>query len=474
MALGQAPFSVWPVAVLGLLAVFWAVQKAPNPRAGAWTGWTAGAVYFTVTLHWIVEPFQVDAATHGWMAPFALVLLAGGLAVFWGAAGWIAGRWRSAVVFALALGLVELARAFVFTGFPWGMLAALWLDTPLVAWLAWVGPHGLGLLSTLALAAIASAGLRWIGAAGLAVLVGLGLAFGPAAPVVPDTAPLVRLVQPNAPQHLKWDPDWTPVFYRRQLDATAAPGSPDLTVWPETAAALSLPRDQIGLQRIAEAAKGRPVVFGLNQFEGPRVFNTVVALGPDGEITERYNKAHLVPFGEYIPFGALLGRFGIRGLADTDGGGYSSGPGPALMDLGALGQALPLICYEAVFPNFGRTLSAQARVMLHLTNDAWFGSFAGPQQHLAIARMRATERGVPVIRVANTGVSAMIDATGAVTGQIALNVQGYVDLPLPPRLAPTPYVLWGEGPFFLLWAAFAALTAGATLRQKIDPARRQV
>ncbi len=464
--------------MLGIVAVFWAVQNASTARAGAWIGWTAGTAYFAVTLHWITQPFHVDAAAHGWMAPFALILMAGGLALFWAGAGWAAGRvaarWHRAVLFALALSLMEMARAFVFTGFPWGMLAAIWLDTPLSAWLGWIGPHGLGLVSTVVLAALVTPGLRWLGTLGGGALIGVSIVFGPTAPQIPDTAPVIRLVQPNAPQHLKWDPEWTPIFYHRQINATAAPGTPDLTVWPEAAVALTLPRDQIELSQIAKAARGRPVVLGLNQFDGRRVFNTVIALGPDGVVTTGYAKSRLVPFGEYIPFGALLGRFGVQGLADTEGGGYSRGTGPRLMDLSPLGLALPLICYEAVFPNFGRALSAKARMMLHLTNDAWFGTFAGPQQHLAIARMRAAERGLPVIRVANTGVSAIIDATGAVTGQIALNTEGSVDLPLPPRLAPTLYVTWAEWPFIALWGAFAALAAGATLRQKIDAARRQV
>lgn len=453
LALGQAPFSVLPLALVGLICILAALRLTPDARRGVAVGWVAGLAYFAITLHWIIEPFQVDAATYGWMAPFALALLAGGLALFWGVAGWVAGRTQSLIAFALALSAVELLRAFIFTGFPWGLIAGIWLDTPLATGLGWFGPHGLGLVSVAVFAALATPGRtsKLIGAGAGIILVALGIAFAPQAPEIPGDAPVIRLVQPNAPQHLKWDPDWVPVFYRRQINATQAPGSPSLTIWPETSVALRLPRDQVGLEQIAQAANGRPVVLGLNRFEGARVFNSVIALGPSGGITTRYDKAHLVPFGEYVPFGAVLGRFGIHGLADTDGGGYSAGPGPALMDLGALGLALPLVCYEAIFPQFGRKLSAQARVMLHLTNDAWFGDFAGPAQHLAIARLRAIERGVPVIRVANTGVSAMIDATGEITGQIALNVEGFADLPLPPRLSPTFYVKFGEWPFVLLW-----------------------
>lgn len=467
-ALGHAPFSLPWVALGGLLLLFAALERADGTRQAAWTAWLGGAVYFAIVMHWIVEPFQVDAARHGWMAPFALVLLAGGLALFWGLAGWIAARIGGSVrplVFALALTAAEVMRSVIFTGLPWGLIGGIWINGSAAAWLSWVGPHGLGLLTLLAPAGFFLSLQRSV-ALGAAVfvtvplvLIASGLLQTPA-PLAGDDAPIVRLVQPNAPQHLKWDPDWTGVFYRRQLEMTAEAGTPDLTVWPETAVALRLAGDTRALADISQAADGRAVVLGLNRFEGRRIFNTAIAVGAGGEITAQYEKAHLVPFGEYVPFGDMLANFGIYGLATRDGFGYTAGPGPALMDLGALGMALPLICYEAIFPRFGRDLSREARFMLHLTNDAWFGNFAGPQQHLDLARMRARERGLPVVRVANTGVSAMIDARGGIVGRIALNQTGFLDVALPPRLAPTLYANWGGVPFAILWlcCALAAFT----------------
>jgi apolipoprotein N-acyltransferase len=474
-ALGHAPFSLPWVALAGLLALFAAVDKAANARAAAWTAWLGGAVYFAVVMHWIVEPFQVDAARHGWMAPFALVFLAGGLALFWALAGWTAGRLGGALsplVFALALSAVEVVRSVIFTGLPWGLIGGIWIDGSAAAWLSWVGPHGLGLLTLLGPAGVFVMMRRSTVFAAVPfvavplVLSATGMLQSPA-PIAATGAPVVRLIQPNAPQHLKWDPDWTATFYRRQLEMTAEAGAPALTVWPETAVAMRLPGDAGALAQISQAAGGRQVVLGLNRFENTRVFNAAIALGANGEITARYDKSHLVPFGEYVPLGDIMAGFGIYGLASRDGFGYTAGPGPELMDLGALGMALPLICYEAIFPGFGRTLSHDAAFMLHLTNDAWFGNFAGPQQHLNLARMRARERGLPVVRAANTGVSAMIDARGGIVGSIPLNQTGFLDVALPPRIAPTLYVKWGALPFALLWLC-CALAAFARRPRRAD------
>ena len=170
-------------------------------------------------------------------------------------------------------------------------------------------------------------------------------------------------------------------------------------------------------------------------------------------MTALYDKHHLVPFGEYMPFGDFFGRFGIDGLAANEGFGYSAGPGPVVLDMGRLGTALPLICYEGVFPQDVGGYETRPDFLLLITNDAWFGQIAGPYQHLAQARLRSAEQGLPMVRVANTGVSAMIDAAGQITAQIPLNEAGWRDAPLPPPLAPTVYARTGDAPMI----AFGAL-----------------
>jgi apolipoprotein N-acyltransferase len=234
-------------------------------------------------------------------------------------------------------------------------------------------------------------------------------------------------------------------------------GAPDAVIWPETAIPWGLTYAENVLQEISAAASGTPVILGVQRTEGMRHFNTLIALGPQGQVTQMYDKHHLVPFGEYMPLGDFAARFGIYGLAPQNGAGFSAGPGARLMDLGPLGRALPLICYEAVFAHDVNAAPARADFIIHATNDAWFGTYAGPQQHLAQARMRAIEQGLPVARVANTGITAMIDPWGRMTASIGLGQAGYIDAALPLPGAPTLYSRTGDVPYAALLGLLLAL-----------------
>ncbi|MEM9850960.1 MAG: apolipoprotein N-acyltransferase [Pseudomonadota bacterium] len=413
-ALGHAPFGLWPVAVPGFATLIWAVVRGPRP---ALTAWIAGTAYFGVTLHWIVEPFLVDAARHGWMAPFALILLAGGLALFWGLAGWLSARmWGPrALTFAVALAGAEVLRGHIFTGFPWVLPAYIWADTPLRLSVALIGSYGLTLLTLVAAAlpfvARQKVGLRssilGLGLLGLAAIPGLG-------PTYPedenDHLGTVRIIQPNIDQAEKWDPDLAPGHFQDMLELTRAPGGPlndpDLVVWPEVAVVSPLDLAAPALEAIGAAA-GVPVITGINRREDGRWYNSLVVAAPSGQVTETYDKVHLVPFGEYIPFGIPL----LRQMAGTSSNGFAAGEAVRLIDT-PLGRALPLICYEGIFPGHAFKAGERADYILILTNDAWFGTFAGPQQHLDIARFRAAEHRLAVVRVANKGVSSVIDPYG--------------------------------------------------------------
>jgi apolipoprotein N-acyltransferase len=448
-ALGQAPVALPWVTLAGLAALCWLHLLAETPREALRRGWAFGAGYFALALHWIVEPFFVDIALHGWLAPFALAGMAGGLALFWGAAAWLAKRLAprglpGALGWAAALGLAELARSYVFTGFPWALIGHVWIGWPPMQLAAWVGPIGLT-LATLIGPALAVALRRQraalLGALFLfAGLYPLGLALDRPVPGAPG--PIVRLVQPNAPQHLKWHPDHLQTFFDRQVRATAAPAEarPDLIVWPETAVPSLLHHADLALEIIGDAAQGVPVVLGIQRYDAgaDQFFNSLVALDRQGAVAQIYDKHHLVPFGEYMPLPWLFEKINVAGLAARAEGGYTPGPGARLLDLGVMGNALPLICYEAVFPqdvNAGNGLGqARPDVLLHITNDAWFGQWVGPYQHLAQARLRAVEQGLPLIRAANTGVSAVIDARGEIVAQLGLGETGFLDAALPPGL----------------------------------------
>ncbi len=473
-ALGHAPFDLWPLALVGLAGLFGLYRAAMTPARAFWTGWAGGAGYFAVALHWIVEPFFVDIARHGWMAPFALVFLAGGLALFWGL-GFALARWlggppgRGALAWIAALTLAEMARAYVFTGFPWALPGYLWAPSPAAIHAALIGPYGLtaaALATGVALWLLLSPRHRRAALAGLA-LAGLFIAtgWGLGRPVPPAAdAPVIRLVQPNAPQHQKWDPAHIRRFFDRQLGFTAAPTAdnappPDLVIWPETAIPWFLDNAGAALELISDMAGDRPVVLGLRRLDRARLLNSLVVLGPDGGTHALYDKHHLVPFGEYMPLGNLAARVGLTGFANDQGFGYSPGPGPRLVDLPGIGPALPLICYEAVFPHDVGAAPARPRLLLQITNDAWFGRFSGPFQHLQQAQMRAIEQGLPMARVANTGVSAMIGPRGHITARIALGEAGFTDAALPPALPPTPYARTGDAPLALLLTLILAVLA---------------
>lgn len=454
---GQAPYGIASLLVLACAVAFALLRVTVQPRRAALIGWAFGAGYFAHVLLWIVEPFQVDAARDGWMAPFALAFMAGGLALFWGLAFWVARLSPRTWPLMLTLTAAEILRAWLFTGFPWGGVSQIVIDGAASQMLAFVGPQG----TTLALLAVAwilslTAGsprrrLLYAGQAfALGVLV-LALHLPLPQPPVPASGQYLRLVQPNAAQHLKWRPEMVEQFYARQLGLTAAPpdagaAPPDLVVWPETAVPWWLEDAGPVLEEIAAAAGGTPVVLGILREEGGRLRNALVALGPGGVPSAIYDKHHLVPFGEYLPLAGLMRRIGLQGLAEVRGPGFAPGEGPAVLDLGTVGTAMPLICYEAVFPRIVNAAPERPDFLLQITNDAWFGRWAGPQQHLAQARMRAAEQGLPLARSANTGISAMIDPYGRVTASLALGAAGALDAALPQRLPPTLYSRTGDLP----------------------------
>ncbi|QFS81683.1 Apolipoprotein N-acyltransferase [Roseivivax sp. THAF40] len=454
-ATGQAPFDLWYLALAALAAAIWLIGAAGTPRQAGWTGWAFGAGYFGFSMSWLVEPFLVDAAVTGWMAPFALILAAGGFALFWAWPAWAAIRAGQPWLLVPLWALSELLRAYLLTGFPWGMVGYVLAPTTAVQWVALIGPHGLNLV-VLALAAMAVAGLeRRDLRLGLATCLGAALLFGGGwarlAPPAPETGrPVIRLVQPNAPQDEKWQPGRAQMFFERQVSASAAAPRPDFILWPETAVPVLLNHAEEALRIISEAAGPVPVLLGIQREEAGRYYNSSVLIGPNGQVRDTYDKHHLVPFGEYMPAAWFFRHINVSGLAQRAEYGYSSGPGPRLLDLGALGQALPLICYEAVFPQDVGGAPERADMILQMTNDAWFGKWSGPYQHLMQARLRAIEQGLPVMRSANTGVSAVIDGYGRIRASLPLGQSGYVDAAVPPPLAPTLYARSGDLPI-LLW-----------------------
>jgi apolipoprotein N-acyltransferase len=470
VALGQAPWGLVPVALIGLVILMELVKRASSGIA--WLAGAAGVGHFGLTLSWIISPFFVEPEVHGWMAPFALVLMAGGMALFWAAAGAVAGLVRyQAICFAVALAGFEALRGVIFTGFPWAMVAHMLVDVRQGLYASVMGVNGLNLLIFVIIAAFVT--FRTIPALLCLMVFTAGghvaLGYLPSTPG-PARDVTLRLVQPAIPQSLKWDPEAARANFTRLLDMTAQVTPADLTIWPETAVPYLMDTAPEVGQMIALASGGKPVIVGYQRVDGPLGWNSMGLVAPDGTIAQHYDKAHLVPFGEYIPLGDIAyDWFGLRAFASQVGAGYTAGPGPAVIELGAeFGRVLPLICYEAIFPGFVNAAPARADWILQITNDAWFGTLTGPWQHVAQVRFRAIEQGLPVVRVANTGVTAVINARGQVVAELPFGVRDVLDITsIPGALPPTPYSRWGEWPFVLL---LAGLGAGLVLLGKRKPA----
>jgi apolipoprotein N-acyltransferase len=482
-ALAQPPWGFLP-GLLGygvLLRLIDLLGSRRRWRSALALGWLYGVGYFVPSLAWLIHPFQVDAQAQGWMAPFAVGLMAMGLALFWAAAAaayrTLAGRGpRRVLLFAGVLALFEWLRGHLFTGFPWDLPGETWRagSAPSQA-AALVGAYGLTWITILAFAALFTVLEGWRGriaaVAGAAILGGL-YAFGAGAlassPAADPRAPWIRIVQADVKQESKYDERLFSSIVDRYVALTARRGGrvPDIVIWPEGAIPAAM-EDYLATgvwtrEAIAGAlAPGQRLILGGYRFGTaasgtPVTFNSLAVLersGGDGlRITGLYDKYRLTPFGEFMPFDSLVTRWGIKQFVHV-GDGFTPGPRPRPMRLAGLPTVQPLICYEALFPGFtreGAALSGQrAAWIVNISNDAWFGTGIGPRQHLNIASYRAIEEGLPMARATPTGISAIIDAHGRVVAgeRLAIGAYGVVDGPLPPALAPTLYSRLGDIPF---------------------------
>ena len=466
--LGHPPVS-WPLATIAAFAVgCFALVSCRKQIDAVKVGWLFGVGYFAVSLIWIVEPFMVFPERDGWMAPFAIFLAAAGFGAFWGAGFWTAwklgiGPGSRALALAVCIAAIGMLREELLTGFPWALPSYVWSDAPVAQALAVVGPHGLTFLTALAAFSPFLARKPWVGAtiaaAGISVIWAAGSLRLASGDVEHADQARVRLVQPNVPQAEKWNAAMSEEFFQRLLSLSSRPSDDpvDLVIWPETAVTDLLKDARKRFPEMAASANGAYIATGVRRHEAGRFYNSMIALNPEGGLIGVYDKHHLVPFGEYVPFGGLLSDLGFNGLAADEGGGFSPGAGPAALNMGpAIGSMLAIICYEAIFPRETRT-EFRPRGILQITNDGWFGTFAGPQQHFAQARMRSIELGLPLLRSANTGISAVVDGRGRVIASLPLGMQGSVDSLLPAPEPPTPYSKVGDLPIAVVLLSILAM-----------------
>jgi apolipoprotein N-acyltransferase len=520
--LAMAPFEFFPILFITFPALVWlmdgcagggdaaAVGRAREALCAGLTGWFFGFGYFLAGLYWIGSAFLVEADEFGWLLPFAVALLPAGLAIFYAAAtalaslAWCPGPAR-VVALAGAFMAAEYARGHVLTGFPWNTLGyALTDGETMMQWASVFGVYALTALAVLIFSAPATiwsghwaVDTRWPGRFGLAItavlLLGGAYTFGAvrlaSGPTEEVPGVRLRVVQPNIPQKDKWKPGNTSMVFNRLLDISRsridAPGAGlrGIThlIWPESSVPFLLADNNVALTAVANllpedtvlivgAARGETDFANGGDVRERRIYNSIFVMDDQARILDSYDKVRLVPFGEFLPFQTTLEAIGLEQLT-RQRGGFAAGAGRRHMRPPGAPPFSPLICYEIIFPEDVRGEGDRPEWLLNLTNDAWFGATSGPYQHFHQARVRAVEQGLPVVRAANSGVSAVIDPYGRVVERLPLNWGGALDSGLPVALPATIFVKWGRfidiAIIVLLGIAWAFLASGYWLDRRL-------
>jgi apolipoprotein N-acyltransferase len=501
-ALAMAPFDFFPVLALTFPMFVWLLDGAGAGKRGLLAafgaGWWFGFGYFVAGLYWIGMALFVEADKFAWLLPFAVLGIPAGLAFFTALGAllarmmWTTGPLRI-LAFASALGFSEWLRGTILTGFPWNSFGYALTGVPQFAQGAsLVGLWGLTLLALGIFASPATVtdardrtAHPWLPLIVSALALFLLGAYGWHRLSNNEIANVegvkLRLMQPNISQNLKWQPEQRPAVMRRYLSLSDQATSPerqgvrDVThlIWPESAFPFFLDREPQALAQIADLLpNGVSLITGAIRIDAPpkgqntaRVYNSIRVLRDDGSIIATYDKRYLVPFGEFLPFQSLLEAIGLEQLTRVRGG-FTPGARRRALNIPGLPPAAPLICYEAIYPGHVLPEGARPRWILNLTNDAWFGLTPGPYQHFAQARLRAIEEGLPLVRVANNGISAIVDPLGRITRSLPLGSDGLIDGELPQALEETVYSRHRNGPALLLALAFAIAAVAARRRMK--------
>jgi apolipoprotein N-acyltransferase len=500
-ALAMAPFNFWPILFVTFPTLVWLIDgsgtgRGRGLRSAAATGWWFGFGYFLAGLYWVGYAFLVDAPTFGWLLPIAVLGLPAGLAIFI-AFGTALARllWTRGAMRILALGVAlttsEWLRGHLLTGFPWNAFGyALTAPLVLAQGAALIGIWGLTFVAVVAGASPATlvddrAETRWPWlplALSIAVLVAVG-GFGAVRLARTPTRFVdgveLRIMQPNLQQDVKFNYAAKQKVMDRYIALSERASGMQQTdtrdttilIWPESAFPFFLAREPDALSQITQLLGGRTLLItGAVRLgepfnpANPTVYNSIYVIDHDGSIVSIYNKVHLVPFGEYLPFQRFLEAIGLQQLTKLPGG-FSAGDRRRPISVPGAPPALPLICYEAIFPDELMPDGLRPDWMVNVTNDGWFGISSGPYQHLQEARVRAVEQGLPMVRAANTGISAVIDPLGRIVDSLPLGTEGLLTTRLPRPVGSPVYARVGDVPA----AMILAIALLAVIRRRLQP-----
>ncbi|MCP4934920.1 MAG: apolipoprotein N-acyltransferase [bacterium] len=517
--LSQAPFHLWPVLFFTLPLLIWLIDgavehHANNPRQllkkAAALGWTFGFGYFLFGLYWIGKAFVVEAGIFLYLLPIAMILMPAGLALFYSLAiGLAALFWKSGLsrvlTLALALAITEYLRGHIFTGFPWNALGHVFAGEAGLSQLSSLfDPYALSFFCVLifgspAIAlfkrqseqvknqrertgiAIYKAPLILVCSLLVASIWGHFRLHNAINHEVPNV--VLRLVQPNIKQVDKWRPGNAGPIYRTMLELSAQKtkqspqGLNSIThlIWPESALPFFMAHSPEALKGIEILLPDQvTLITGAMRYKPSKqvdtssqraVYNSLFVIDGKARITRTFDKKHLVPFGEYLPFQSVLEAIGLRQIVQVRGH-FETGQQPRLVRLDNAPPFAPLICYEVVFPHEIIEQGVRPEWLLNLTNDAWYGVSTGPYQHFVQSRIRAIEQGLPMVRVANTGISGVIDPYGRVQQSLPLAAKGVLDAALPRAIDKTIYARYGK---WLFWLVIGGAIGAILLLQRIKP-----
>lgn len=447
------PVFALPLLLVAFPGLMWLLESASSQKRAFWDGWWFGLGHFITGLYWFCVALLVDPVKFAWLIPFTLLGLNGIIAIYIGVFGLIFFHFNATkpiirlTAFTLLWVGMEYARSILFTGFPWNLIGYIWTfaDAPIQS-AYYMTIYGLSALTIAlftapALLADKDNSRRTTMVPGLVILflalanAGWGAHRLSQHPTQYVEGITLRLVQANIPQSLKWDPKHQSEALRSHIRLTRSEGYENVThvIWPETAMPYMLEGSSPWPDMLAQTVvppKGA-LITGVLRARGKgedwKIWNSLQAIGESGQIIATYDKHHLVPFGEFVPFRSILPIDKIT-PGSTD---FSRGAGPATLQLDGLPSFSPLICYEIIFPGEVTATETKPEWLLNITNDAWFGRSSGPYQHFHMARMRAVEEGLPLMRVANSGISAAIDAYGRVLKHVPLGASGVITSPLP-------------------------------------------